>query len=104
MLQNQAIYEDYLLKHGRESCKLSIEEVCTITGIDEEKYSLMEAGVELINRADAGLLSALFNLNPHYLERNNMQLALLYSANDIVELKEQKIAALDKTITRNMNK
>lgn len=77
MPQRKPIYADYLLKHGRESRSLIIEQVCAKTGITAKKYQLMEAGLSIINKTDAELLGVLFKINLQYIEAHNFQLTLL---------------------------
>jgi hypothetical protein len=91
---------NYLLKHGRESCKLSIDEVRGRTGIGD--YLLMEGGIISIPNAEVELFGALFNINPAYIKEHNFQLMLLSSSKHIIDLQRKKIASLTKALKRKI--
>ena len=95
-------YPDYLLKHARQSRRLTIQQVAAKTGIAKEEYEQMEAGCTIISTTDAELLSTLLKINPQYIKAHNMQLQLLYVVKDIMEMDKKKIASLTKALKRKI--
>lgn len=102
MQRMKPIYPDCLLKHGRESRRLTVQQVAARTGIEKEKYALMEAGSYIVSHTDAELLGALFKIKPAYIEANSYQVEVLNAAHAIMKLKDEKIAALTKALKRKI--
>ncbi len=96
------LYPDYLLKHARESRRLSMQQVTTNTGIAKERYEEMESGCALISATDATLLGALLQINPGYIEAHNMQLQLLYAAKQIMQRDNKKIESFTRVLKRKI--
>lgn len=96
------MYSDYLLKHGRESRKLTAQQVAERTGIDVKKYEQIETGDRRIDDTDAELLGTLFKIKPEYLRQNNTQMQLLNAANVLMQMDKEKITSLTKALKRKI--
>ena|SRR5258706_11333484 len=86
--------KNYLLIHGRESCKLSIEEVSEITGIPLEKYKRIEAGACSVSAIDSELLGTLFKIKPEYIKVLSSHLDFWDAIDGIMRTQDAKIASL----------
>jgi hypothetical protein len=90
--------KNYLLIHGRESCKLSIEEVSEITGIPVKRYTWIEAGAFGVSSAEAELLGALYKIKPEYIKVLASHLDYWNSINGIMDMQDEKITLLTKVL------
>lgn len=102
MPRREPIYENYLLKHGRESCGLSIKQIFLRTGIAVKEYKLMERGLTHVLTSEAKLLGALFNINPGYIKKYGRQLRYMNIAHNIRKIKDKEIASLTKALKRKI--
>jgi hypothetical protein len=94
--------KNYLLLHGRESCKLSIQEVCEITGIPVKRYTWMEAGAFGVSSAEAELLGALYKIKPEYIKVLSSHLDYWNSINGIMVMQDERIKSLTQALKRKI--
>ena len=66
------------------------------------RYRQYEAGLMPISQGEAELLSALFQVKAEYLQASCRQLELLVGANELLKLKDQRIAELTKALKRKI--
>jgi hypothetical protein len=94
--------KNYLLIHGRESCKLSIEQVSEITGISVKDYTRMEAGAWSVSFTEAELLGALYKIKPGYIKVLASHLNYWESITGIMDMRDKEIASLTEALKRKI--
>jgi hypothetical protein len=86
--------QNILLRHCRETSRLTEKLLTTRAGLTLQRYHVLEAAEALMTVTESKALGKVFNIDPSYLWQSSAQLEQLITARELVHLQQKRIDTL----------